>query len=257
MSVVYLGKRKATSYQGSQPKRVYRADPAPVYLGTRSAAPARSWPTVRGGRYGAPYRTGGFYGASVRSPMEKKVVDTAYANYDVNATGSVTLISGCATGTDFTDRIGRRTNITAIQVRGSMKLQTDAQSEIPQVGRVMIVEDMQCNGVIASITDILKTAETTSFNNLNNRERFRVHHDQVFDFGIWSKTATQSYGMGNCCHHFEIYKRVNIPVVYEGTGATIGSISSGAIYLVFIGSTPAGTNDLYSGCSTRIRFIDA
>ena len=94
MSIVYLGKRPANTY-GNRAKRV-RADPAPVYLGTRASAP-RVAPVVavpRGVRYPAPLRTGGFYGASVRSPMEKKVVDTAVANYAVNSTGVVTLING-------------------------------------------------------------------------------------------------------------------------------------------------------------------
>ena len=71
MSIVYLGKRPANTY-GNRAKRV-RADPAPVYLGTRASAP-RVAPVVaipRSIRYPAPLRTGGFYGASVRSPGEE------------------------------------------------------------------------------------------------------------------------------------------------------------------------------------------
>lgn len=257
MSVVYLGKRRMDS-QGGRAKRAAAYD-APVYLGTQVAVPRRALPPPPRPlpmRARGPYRTGGFYGASVRSPVEKKVIDTALANYDVNATGSVTLISGCATGTDYTERIGRRTNITAIQLRGRMQVQTDSASTTPQCGRVMIVEDMQCNGVIAAITDILQTANVHSFNNLNNRERFKIHYDQVFDFGVFSQTTDQSFAT-NLMHHFEVYKPVNIPVVYEGTSNTIGSISSGAIYLVFIGSTAAGTNDILAPTTCRIRFVDA
>jgi len=257
MSVVYLGKRRMDS-QGGRSKRAAAYD-APVYLGTQVAVPRRALPPPPRPlpmRARGPYRTGGFYGASVRSPIEKKVIDTALANYPVNATGSVTLISGCATGTDYTERIGRRTNITAIQLRGRMQVDTNAASTTPQAGRVMIVEDMQCNGTIAAITDILQTADVHSFNNLNNRERFKIHYDQVFDFGVFSQTATQSLAT-NLMHHYEVYKPVNIPVVYEGTSNTIGSISSGAIYLVFIGSTAAGPNDILAPTTCRIRFVDA
>jgi len=257
MSVVYLGKRRMDS-QGGRAKRAAAYD-APVYLGTQVAVPRRALPPPPRPlpmRARGPYRTGGFYGASVRSPIEKKVIDTALANYDVNSTGSVTLISGCATGTDYTERIGRRTNITAIQLRGRMQVDTSGTSNNPQVGRIMIVEDMQCNGVIAAITDILQTANVHSFNNLNNRERFKIHHDQLFDFGVFSQTATQSYA-DNLMHHYEVYKPVNIPVVYEGTSNTISSISSGAIYLVFIGSVPAGNNDIIAPTTCRIRFVDA
>ena len=257
MSVVYLGKRRMDS-QGGRAKRAAAYD-APVYLGTQVAVPRRALPPLPRPlpmRARGPYRTGGFYGASVRSPIEKKVIDTALSNYDVNSTGSVTLISGCATGTDYTERIGRRTNITAIQLRGRMQVDCSSYSGVPQVGRVMLVEDMQCNGTIAAITDILQTANVHSFNNLNNRERFKIHHDQLFDFGVYSFTATQSYA-DNLMHHYEVYKSVNIPVVYDGTSNTIGSISSGAIYLVFIGSGPAGTNDLIAPTTCRVRFIDA
>ena len=54
MSIVYLGKRPANTY-GNRAKRV-RADPAPVYLGTRASAP-RVAPVVavpRSIRYPAP-----------------------------------------------------------------------------------------------------------------------------------------------------------------------------------------------------------
>ena len=108
-----------------------------------------------------------------------------------------------------------------------MQVQTDSASTTPQCGRVMIVEDMQCNGVIAAIGDILQAAGGVhAYMNLNNRERFKVHYDEQFAFGIFNATATQAVAT-QLSYVFDCYRKVNIPVVYEGTANTIGSISSG------------------------------
>jgi len=96
-----MSKRKWNEYDGASygaPKR-YSAmtnDQLAQAYGNWKTKPKtfrRSYKNLYGTGRG-PYRTGGFYGASVRSPTEKKVIDTALTVYDVNATGSVTLISG-------------------------------------------------------------------------------------------------------------------------------------------------------------------
>lgn len=223
------------------------------YVGASSGTAYRS--VARRARAG-PFRTGGFYGASVRSPAERKVVDTAPAVYQANATGSVTLLNGIATGTDFTDRIGRRVNVVAIQARGLAFTETVALAG-PQTIRMMIVEDMQTNGVAPTITDILKSASPYDFMNLNNRERFKVHMDKQVSFAPGSTTATQTYIGTPNIHNWQFYKRCNIPVTFEGTAATIGSISSGAIYFVTIGSVVSGTQDCNVAAAFRCRYIDA
>jgi len=120
----------------------------------------------------------------------------------------------------------------------------------------MIVEDMQANGQLAAITDILQSANVHSFMNMNNRERFKVHWDQVYAFGIFNATATQALVSSPTCYTYEYYKKVNIPMVFEGTANTIGSISAGALLLVHIGAADAGTNDLIAPAICRCRFID-
>ena len=274
MSIVYLGKRPANTY-GNRAKRV-RADPAPVYLGTRASAP-RVAPVVavpRGVRYPAPLRTGGFYGASVRSPMEKKVVDTAVANYAVNSTGVVTLINGEwiteSKSLYFTHPNLRRgqwdgfhrphwTSYQCCVCSGSRLLHPDYTTPPcqPQMARLMIIEDLQTNGVIATPADILQAVTVSSFMNLNNRDRFRVLREEIMTVGSFSNVATQSYAAGNQIVPINIYAKCNIPVCFEGTTGAIGSISSGAIYVFLIGNVAAGANDGVAQLSCRVRFIDA
>ena len=108
------------------------------------------------------------------------------------------------------------------------------------MARLMIVEDLQTNGVIATPADILQAVTVSSFMNLNNRDRFRVLREEIMTVGAFSNVATQSYAAGNQIVPINIYAKCNIPVCFEGTSAAIGSISSGAIYVFLIGNVAAG-----------------
>lgn len=216
----------------------------------------------RVGLFRGPYRTGGFYGASVRSPAERKVVDTASATYQVNTTGSVTLINGIATGTDFTNRIGRRVNLTAVQARGFVRPEGGANSSTALGGyqyRFMLVQDLQNNGssTVPAITDILEEARPDSFMNLNNRERFKVLYDKQGIIGPRVIETTFAVAGSPSASNVNVYKKCNIPMVFEGTAATLSSISSGSVYAVWVGSSAANTDDLNATMSYRVRFVDA
>lgn len=208
--------------------------------------------------YYGPIRTGGFYGPSRRPKQEKKVIDTPKADYNLYTTASVALINGVATGTDFNQRIGRRTQVKSIQIRGFATPTTANTSGAVTQGnlcRVMVIEDKQTNGVLPAITDILDNSTATSMMNLNNRERFKVHLDEQFALGPCMYTSsTWAFGAPSV-HSINFYKRCDIPVYYEGTAATIGSISSGALYLVTVGENGDATN-LFQA-EVRVRFVDA
>lgn len=163
---------------------------------------------------------------------------------------------GVATGTDFTNRIGRRINVTSIQLRGWFGDGGSAVNEVDSSPlRVLILEDLQTNGVIATIADIFTAAEANSFLNLNNRERFKVHYDFAFTIPPFNSNTTASDGLFCPVPIVNFYKKCNIPVTFEGTAATIGSVSSGAIYLVTLGSQAA--TSLVFNATARIRFVDA
>jgi len=203
-----------------------------------------------------PFRTGGFYGSSVRSPAEKKVIDTAQANYTLDTTADIVLINGVATGTDFTQRIGRKINCCSVQLRGAIHVTNDgAQSNLDSMMcRIMIVEDSQSNGSAPAITDILTaTGDPTAFNNLNNRERFKVHYDKMFTIPPYNTNiATQNT---NALPTINMYKKIWIPVIFEGTAASIGSIASGSLWLVTLSDNSGDQWRL--SASVRVRFYDA
>ena len=131
----------------------------------------------------APARTGGFFGVGVRrSRDERKVIDVDPALYAGDTTGSVTLLNGVATGTDFTDRIGRKIVMRSLYLRGTLS-PVDGIT-LDNMCRVLIVYDMQSNGAAPAITDVLKSATSIAQLNMNNRDRFRVIMDKQFAVGL-------------------------------------------------------------------------
>lgn len=186
--------------------------------------------------------------------MEKKVIDTGVANYACNTTGSVTLVNGCAQGTDFTNRVGRKyTNVT-VQLEGLLA-PVDTTTDSAVKCRVMLVWDSQANGALPSVTDVLTAATASSFMNLNNRDRFRVLCDENHTIGGISDVATQTYAYGHPIN-ISVFKKVNLETVCDGTTSAIGDIQTGSIFLLTIGTGGAGVGAVFSG-AVRVRFIDA
>ena len=52
----------------------------------------------------------------------------------------------------------------------------------------------------------------------------------------------------------QVYKKCSLEQIFSGTGATIGSIQSGSLYLLMINAV---TNSTSADTYTRVRFIDA
>jgi len=205
----------------------------------------------------APPRTGGFRG--VQGPLrrakdERKVIDVDPANYVADTTGSVTLLNGIATGTDFTDRIGRKIRMKSFYIRGVVR-PIDATIG-NTLARLIIVYDMQTNGAAPAITDVLKSASPSSQLNMNNRDRFRILIDKQYPIGATSDVATQSFAGSPTVHQIKKYKKLNLEVLFNGTTNAVGSIATGSIYMITIGDQVANNGGQFN-VSTRIRFEDA
>lgn len=187
-----------------------------------------------------------------RSLMEAKVVDTDPATYNMDTTGTVTLLNGVATGSDYTDRVGRKIILKSVYVRGIIKPVDTQTSDV--LCRMMLVYDMQSNGAAPAITDILKSSTSTAQLNMNNRDRFKIIMDKVVALG--ARDISSGYtGMVNVVP-VKKYKKLRHETIYSGTLSTVASIATGGLYLVTIGDQTSGLGGLLS-CSVRTRFIDA
>lgn len=235
----------------------------------RSTRPVRKRAFRMPRRLGAPgtvLSTRGFRGSYGSSKNERKVSDVDNGTYQVNTTGNFTLLHIPTLGTDFTNRIGRKTVVKSIFVRGRVQLEIDAALTAAVVNsqgaRMILFVDLQPNGVVPATTDILKEATFASQINLNNRDRFKILADKNFAFGPFVRvdTATQAIlAFNDQIKIFKKYKKCTIETIFNSTnGGTIADITSGAIYMFWIGSAASGTNtDTNAIVTTRCRFVDS
>lgn len=178
-------------------------------------------------------------------------MDIAEASYACDTTGTVTLLNGVATGTDFTNRIGRKVCWKSILIQGVLSYETSAQAA--SLSRVMLVYDSQPNGALPAITDVLLAATSTAPLNLNNRDRFRVIMDKRVVLGQVSNTATQSFATQSVAE-VRKYKKLNMETIFDGTTAAIADVQSGSIFMLTVGNA-ANCGILVA--SIRSRFNDA
>lgn len=233
----------------------YTAPPARMGYDRYAASPARTYGVRKKAR--APKASRGFYGPRARMKrcmkeiQEKKFVDVAARTDAFDTTGVVVPINLCATGTDYTERIGRKSTVVSLQIRGFIEAAGTQATD--GLCRILCVYDTQVNGALPNVNDILDTTSALSFMNLNNRDRFKVIFDWVRPMGK-QDTLTANYIGGHEVSHIKKYKKVNLPAVWDGTTAAIGSCQSGAIYMVFIGTVAA--NKYECTWQSRVRFVD-
>ena len=206
--------------------------------------------------YGPPANRG-FYGAySLRGRAELKFVDVTANNVAVTTTWQGVLINGIAQGADFNQRIGRKSQMKSILFNGNFFPTASTANAYQGIYmRTVIVYDTQPNsGTFPTGTDIFASNDPNSPLNLNNRDRFQVLIDVRKQLGSFQTDATPKLVAGSPSNaYWNKYKKCNKETVFSGTAATIGSISTGSLYLFFIGDfNGVSMIDYY----TRVRFTD-
>lgn len=212
----------------------------------------------------APRRTGGFFGVRQRiKGAEKKTIDQAWVTTATNDALDPWLLNATQTGSDFTDRIGRRIKLKSLIMNALVTINVTNSANTPVMARLLMAIDKQWNaqsttggtigttppvGTGIGITPILKNTSINSPLNLNNRDRYKV---------ICDKYVTLSPG-GPQSRHVKIYKKnLNIETTYGGTTYSGGSIQTNAIIIWLISDrTTASTDEPTVTINTRLRFID-
>lgn len=204
-----------------------------------------------------PMRPGGFRSVrSVANMKEHKYVDVVAASYAADTTGTVTLLNGIAQGDDYNQRIGRQVLPTSISIKGLLHPGDTTSNEC--YCRCIIVWDSALNGGSApAITDLLAASTSISHNNLNNRNRFKILADEQYAIGATYNTATQAYAQSPTIVTINRYIPMKEYITqYQGTGATAGSIQSGAIWMFTVGDQAPSAGGSFNVC-TRVRYTDA
>lgn len=190
--------------------------------------------------------------------MQKDIknYDLASASYSVNTTGSLTLMHVPLPGYARTQRVGNKTSLKHLCIRGRVILNVTNTSSATQQSRLMVVYDTQPNAALPSVTDILNQANPESQRRLDNEARFFFVHDQSFEFSLVNVTVG-TYGTP-IIHNVLVEKFLPPTLtVFNGTnGGTIADITTGALYMFWIGSNAAGGNDCTFIGTTRTLYTD-
>lgn len=198
----------------------------------------------------------GNYNRYLPSSTEKKYIDTTLTLSDpVPTTGSIyDSLVNIAQGAGESQRVGRKVTVTAISLRYEVAIDNTSTPSATEDGvRVILFHDAQTNGVAASVTDILAAASYLSFNNLSNKERFKILSDKFHDVsctaGAWDGANDQFAAKGVTK---SVYLRCEVPVEFSGATGAITEIRSNNLGVLII-STKAKAK--FSGL-VRVRYAD-
>jgi len=203
---------------------------------------------LSGVRFSSPLR--GFLGPA----GDLKFKDVAFFASVFNTTGAVSHLDVIPTGTTVNTREGKAYQVLSCQIRGNAQSGTTTAVAL---GAIYLIWDFQPNKALAAVTDILDTASANSFIKRENASRFKILMQRHYSFtGLLGTPAT-----GN--EQFAVEEFVRIPAsssvatttVADTTGV-IGNRVSGALLMVTVGDTAAGTAAPNYEVGLRINFRD-
>lgn len=183
-----------------------------------------------------------------RGPEKKSIdVTTSYTPSGGTWQGP-TLINGIAQGVGNSERVGRKTVMKSVMMRSVSS--TDGPF------RIMIVYDKQANGATPAVTDIVDNDSFNAFQNLQNSDRFVIVADEICQGAPIGSITTVSPGAPDLSHtSCERYQKMNMEELFLGTGATITSIASGALYVMAVAHNSTAASQSHA-IRTRVRYID-
>ena len=210
-----------------------------------------------------------------RSTPELKCVDTTNGNgsgvvLSLNTTPLVTPLNLVQSGAGFYNRIGRRIEMKSLHLTGLIH-STGKQAD-QDYCRLLVVYDRQTNGALPAASDILKdydqsgSSSTGVFSGINpdNRERFVILADYRLAMPGTSDTApgiSANHAVDPVAPTFNInrfipLKNLQTQFQAEHNPALIGDISTGAMYLVTMGSFASTTEPWRFDAKWRLRYRD-
>lgn len=189
---------------------------------------------------------------SMKRDQEIKSFDTTLSfNFDttgeIPASGQLCLVPQ---GTTSQTRIGEKIVVKSVQIRASIGLVPSAATVASSTACLYLIWDKQANGAAAGVTDIFTgTNVAEAMKNITNLNRFKI-------LAMWYHTFSPKAGAqgayNNDQYHLELYKKVNIPMIYNSTTGAITEITGNNIFLV--AGTDAATDDTIV-CSGRARIV--
>jgi len=199
---------------------------------------------------------GNKYRQATAGMPERKYCDVSL-NTNPSPSGAAQLLLTVAQGSDNTDRIGRKITMSAIQYDVAWAAPVDNLADEAgwannfAVAKMAVVYDKQPNGALATWSDVFNSTSNVitpyCFKNYNNIDRFDI-------LAIEEYCICQA---GPNAERKDRYIPCKLETRYDGTGATIADINSGALIVCYADNqTAAGTSNGVLQGRFRILYTD-
>nr|WAE42181.1 MAG: capsid protein [Cressdnaviricota sp.] len=143
-------------------------------------------------------------------------------------------------------RIGNKSFIT--HIRGRIILDLPAGSESDAV-RIIFYQDRQCNGIAATVADILELASVSSWQQMDFVDQIKIISDKTYHLNVLdSVVATQS--STQLLKYIKFSHRINTEVHFNNTTGVLTGIVSNNFGMLFIATQNNVTNVLATAAGT-------
>lgn len=184
----------------------------------------------------------------------------------LNTTNSnVFLCNGLVVGPNYYQRVGRRIEMASLHLKGVIT-QTGHATNVMDYARLAVVYDRQTNGA-SSVSNIIFQDIDSSASSLlskpasgvnpNERERYLVLAD--IKLALPPTTAAQFSGTDGTSTTFNINRFIKLNGLrthYQDDTDLVGSISTGALYVVGMGNINSGSEGWQFVGTWRLRYAD-
>jgi len=179
-------------------------------------------------------RTGGLYGRfkPTGSGPELKFLDVGTPAALVPTNGVMFQdLHILAQGTGPSQRVGRKVQLRAVHIRGSITLQG---TDIPVVSsriRLILGVDTQTNGAAFSASDLITGSFMDGYRNLANSSRFRVWKELKYALNPNSYNSSTDESLGKIWN-FTMNHRCSLPLEFLGSTGDLSETKSYSVFLL-------------------------
>lgn len=191
--------------------------------------------------------------------VESKYLDTLFTSADIsNSWSTPACLNLVGIGDLPTERVGKKYHIHSLQLHGRVTTAGEddlASPYIPPIVRIIIFQDRQTNGALATGLQVMDTDVVESLRNAEYETRFKCLFDQKFvlDGSIVSTDGANTCAQRTIPQVFDFYKKLSIDVSTIDGDADIAAIVDNSIHVITIASTTALDARLHM--HARIRFV--
>lgn len=163
-----------------------------------------------------------------------------------------TLLNGITQGVQDVHRVANQIKMVSIAIKGSIRNLATGAAIVTGPLRTMIIYDRQGNGVVPTAAQLFdETNAQYMFASCicdSSKRRFQVIYDRLHAPGghgfVGTKAILEQWGIVN------IKCKLGLETQFNGTGSTIGDVTTGALYLVVVTDTDHWVTD---GCRFYIK----